>query len=181
MIPAGTVTFLFSDIEDSSTLWDRHPTLMEPSLHRHDELVRAAFDRWNGYVFATGGDGFGVAFRTATDAIEAAVAAQQAIVSEPWPDDAVIRVRMGLHTGTAEERDGDYFGATVSRAARVASAARATQIVVSGRNRGADRRWSVDVHRPGQSRVAGFPAAGIIVLGGRTGCGSGRVAAPQRS
>ena len=144
MIPGGTVTFLFSDIEQSTALWDRSPAPMQTSLRRHDELLRSAFERSGGYIFATGGDGYGVAFRSATDAVEAAVAVQQAIVAEPWPTKAVIRVRIGLHTGTAEERDGDYFGAAVSRAARIAAAARATQIVASAATAAliADTRWA---------------------------------------
>ena len=84
MVPSGTVTFLFTDIEDSTALWDRFPRLMDNALARHDKLLRTAFGDWRGYVFATSGDGFGVAFGSATDAVNAAVgAAQQALTVEP--------------------------------------------------------------------------------------------------
>ncbi len=129
--PSGTVTFLFTDIEGSTVLWDRFPVLMADALARHDELVLAAIDAWRGVVFASGGDGFAVAFRSASDAASAAVQAQRALAVEPFADDVRLRVRMGLHTGVAEERGGDYFGAAVSRAARVADVGRGGQIILS--------------------------------------------------
>src|SRR5947208_996737 len=77
--PSGTVTFLFTDIEGSTQLWESVPDTMRPALERHDELVRSAIDAHGGYVFSTGGDGFAVAFGRAGDAVNAAIAMQQAL------------------------------------------------------------------------------------------------------
>jgi predicted ATPase len=100
-------------------------------MARHDELVRSAVQSQGGYVFSTGGDGFGVAFGRAGEAIAAAVGAQSALAEEPWPADGAIVVRMGLHTGEAELRDGDYFGSAVNRAARLMALAHGGQVVAS--------------------------------------------------
>lgn len=129
--PTGVVTFLFTDIEGSTPLWDAHPDAMRTALPRHDEIVRGAIEDAGGVVFATGGDGFAAAFDGAGSAIEAAVAAQHALSCEPWPEDVALTVRVGLHTGEADERDGDYFGPTVNRAARLMGAANGGQVVVS--------------------------------------------------
>jgi predicted ATPase len=104
---------------------------MGTAIERHDELVRSAVERHDGYVFSTGGDGFAVAFSRAGDAIAAAVGAQLALAGEPWPTGAVIRVRMGLHTGEVNERHGDYFGSAVNRAARLMALAHGGQVVAS--------------------------------------------------
>lgn len=129
--PSGTVTFLFTDIESSTRLWEEQPDLMRPALARHDEIVRAAIESHHGTVFATGGDGFAVAFGSSVDAVAAAVAAQRSLQSESWPEGVALRVRMGIHTGEAEERGGDYFGAPVNRAARLMAAAHGGQLVLS--------------------------------------------------
>jgi hypothetical protein len=104
---------------------------MGAAMVRHDELVRSAVEAQGGYVFSTGGDGFAVAFARAGDAIAATVGAQSALAEEPWPADAAIRVRMGLHTSEAEERDGDYFGSAVNRTARLMALAHGGQVVAS--------------------------------------------------
>ena len=130
--PSGTVSFLFTDIEGSTNLWERAPQAMRASLSRHDALVGEAIDQHGGYVFSSGGDGFGVAFQRASDAVAASVAMQRAMQSEPWSHEAGIAIRAGIHTGEADERGGDYFGQPVNRAARVMSAARGGQILVSG-------------------------------------------------
>ena len=106
----ATLTFLFTDIEGSTRLWDAAPEAMRAALARHDEILRGPIERHGGYVFSTGGDGFGAAFGRAGDAFDAAREAMDQLGAETWPDRAPIRVRMGLHTGEAEERDGDYFG-----------------------------------------------------------------------
>ncbi len=128
--PSGTVTFLFTDIEGSTRLWDEHSDAMAQALARHDEVVRGAIEDHAGYVFATGGDGFAAAFARAGDAESAASDAQTFLAAEPW-DEAVIRVRMGLHCGEAEERDGDYFGTAVNRAARVMAAGHGGQVIAT--------------------------------------------------
>jgi predicted ATPase/class 3 adenylate cyclase len=130
--PTGTVTFLFSDVEDHTRLWEEHPGAMSRSLERHDEIFRTVSDRWGGYVFSTSGDAFGVAFARVEAATGAAIEAQQALGSEPWPAGCELRVRMGMHTGEAEERDGDYFGPAVIRAARLMSLGHGSQVLVSG-------------------------------------------------
>ena len=130
-LPSGTVTFLFTDIEGSTRLWQEHPEGMQPALARHDELVRDAIETHGGYVVKTTGDGAHAAFATASDAVDAAVAAQLAIDAEAWTLPDPLRVRMGLHSGPAELRDGDYYGTAVNRAARIMSIAHGGQIVVS--------------------------------------------------
>jgi predicted ATPase/class 3 adenylate cyclase len=129
--PSGTVTFLFTDIEGSTRLWESAPEAMRVAIARHDEIVRRAIEAHGGYVFATGGDGFAVAFARAGDAIAAAVDAQSALVAESLPTGVDIRVRMGLHTGEVEERGGDYFGSAVNRAGRLMALAHGGQVVVS--------------------------------------------------
>jgi predicted ATPase/class 3 adenylate cyclase len=130
-VPSGTVTFLFTDIEGSTPLWDHHPESMRIALEAHDVIVRGAVDAHGGCVFATGGDGFGVAFQRAGDALRAALAVQVAVHEHDWPAAADLKVRIALHTGEAVERDGDYFGAAVNRAARLAGLARGGQVLVS--------------------------------------------------
>ena len=129
--PTGTITFLFTDIEGSTPAWVDHPDQMRVAVARHDALVRAAVERHRGYVFARAGDAFSAAFSTAAQAVQAAVAAQRDLQAERWPEPLAVRVRMGLHTGTADERDADYFGPSPTRAARLSSAAHGGQIVVS--------------------------------------------------
>jgi predicted ATPase len=104
---------------------------MRAGLERHDAIVRSAIDEHGGYVFSTGGDGVGAAFARAADALAAALGAQSALFSERWPTAAPLRVRMGLHTGEATERDGNYFGPTLNRCARLMAAAHGGQVVCS--------------------------------------------------
>jgi predicted ATPase/class 3 adenylate cyclase len=125
------VTFLFTDVEGSTRLWEAAPEAMASALVRHDAIIRRAIEAHGGYVFATGGDGFGVAFARAGDAAAAAVEAQAGLGVESWAEGVSVRVRMGLHTGEAEERGGDYFGPEVNRTARLMSAASGGQIVCS--------------------------------------------------
>jgi predicted ATPase/class 3 adenylate cyclase len=130
-VPSGTVTFLFTDIEGSTRLWDEHPEAMSSALACHDRILTDAVAAGSGYVFSSGGDGIAAAFSRSADAVTAAVAAQRALHAESWPPEAVLRVRMGLHTGETEERDGNYFGSPLNRAARLMAAAKGGQIVVS--------------------------------------------------
>ena len=130
-LPSGTVTFLFTDIEGSTRLWQDQPEAMQPALARHDEILRAAIDAHGGSYVKTTGDGAHAAFATASDGIDAAITAQRAIAAEVWPLPNPLRVRMGLHSGPAELRDGDYYGTTVNRAARIMSVAHGGQVVVS--------------------------------------------------
>jgi predicted ATPase/class 3 adenylate cyclase/Tfp pilus assembly protein PilF len=129
--PTGTVTFLFTDIEGSTKLWENDPEAMQASLARHDEILRDATEQHGGYVFKTVGDAFCCAFRTAPDALEAALDAQRLLLKERWAESGPLRVRMSLHMGAAEERDGDYFGPPVNRVARLLSAAHGGQVLLS--------------------------------------------------
>jgi class 3 adenylate cyclase len=129
--PSGTVTFLFTDIEGSSRLWETDPDGMRLALAAHDEMVRAAVAAHHGYVFSTGGDGVAVAFARAAAAVDAAVDAQRVLGAWPWPPGVPLRVRMGIATGEAEERDGDYFGPVLNRAARVMAAGHGGQILLA--------------------------------------------------
>jgi class 3 adenylate cyclase len=135
-LPTGTITFLFSDIEGSSRLWEQYPRAMQGALARHDTILREAILAQGGVVFKTVGDGYHAVFETATDAVSAALDAQRALVAEAWdafglPATEPLRVRMAIHTGVAELRDGDYFGPTLNRVARLMDAAHGGQILLS--------------------------------------------------
>ena len=129
--PTSTVTFLFTDIEGSTNLWERHPEAMQSALVRHDELLTWAIKKHGGYVFKTVGDAFCCAFATAPDAVEVALEAQRALLSSEWEGTGPLKVRMALHTGTPEERGGDYFGPPLNRVARLLSAAHGGQVLLS--------------------------------------------------
>jgi predicted ATPase/class 3 adenylate cyclase len=129
--PTGTVTFLFSDIEGSTARWERDREAMEPALARHDALMRAALEARGAYVFKTVGDAFCAAFATARDAISAALGAQRALAAEEFAAVEGLRVRMALHAGSVAERDGDYFGPTVNRVARLLAIGYGGQVLVS--------------------------------------------------
>ncbi|HXY93073.1 MAG TPA: adenylate/guanylate cyclase domain-containing protein [Acidimicrobiia bacterium] len=131
-LPTGTVTFLFTDVEGSSRLWEAYPDAMQGAMARHDEIIRGAIEFHHGYVVKTTGDGFHAAFATASDAVTAAVDAQLGLVMEPWSETEPIRARVGIHTGAAEIRDGDYYGPALNRAARLASAGHGGQVLLSG-------------------------------------------------
>ncbi len=130
-IPTGTVTFLFTDIEGSTRLWESQQAAMQAALSRHDALVRQCVTGHRGHVFKTGGDAFCAAFHTAPDAIAAALEAQRALHVERWPDPIRIRVRMALHTGAVEYRDGDYFGTPLNRVARLLAVGHGGQTLLS--------------------------------------------------
>jgi predicted ATPase/class 3 adenylate cyclase/tetratricopeptide (TPR) repeat protein len=142
-LPTGTVTFLFTDIEGSTQLWEEHPLAMQATLARHDAELRRAIESHGGCIVKTTGDGVVAVFGAAADALTACVAAQRGLqapgagASNPGPaasDTDVpisLRVRMGLHTGVAELRDGDYFGGSLNRAARVMAVAHGEQVLLS--------------------------------------------------
>ena len=130
--PTGTVTFLFTDIQGSTRLWEQNPDAMRPALARHDSLVADAIVRHGGYVFKTVGDAFCAAFPNAALALQAALAAQMALDAAPWETAAPLRVRMALHTGSAEERGGDYFGPPLNRVARLMATGHGGQTLLSG-------------------------------------------------
>jgi predicted ATPase/class 3 adenylate cyclase len=125
--PSGVVTFLFTDIEGSTRRWEDNPDSMDDALERHDLIMRSVLQRHGGYVFSTAGDSFAVAFDRARAAVTAAVDIQRALQER-----SLLPVRIGINTGEAIERDGDYFGPAVNRAARVMSAGHGGQILVAG-------------------------------------------------
>ena len=124
--PTGTVTFLFTDVEGSTRLWEERPEAMSGDLAQHDDQLRDTIEANGGYVVKGTGDGFHAAFADAGAAVSAAVAAQR-IVTETTS----LQVRMGLHTGVADFRDGDYYGPSLNRAARLMGIGHAGQILVS--------------------------------------------------
>ena len=114
-LPSGTVTFLFTDIEGSTTRWEHQPETMGVALARHDALVRAAIHDHDGHVVKTMGDAVHAVFVRAPDAVATALDAQRRLQAEPWGETGPLRVRMALHTGAAEERDGDYYGPALNQ------------------------------------------------------------------
>ncbi|TMK56888.1 MAG: adenylate/guanylate cyclase domain-containing protein, partial [Actinobacteria bacterium] len=130
-LPAGTVTFLFTDVEGSTRLWEQYPEAMKTALARHDEILREAITACDGYIVKMTGDGVHAAFSDARAALLAAVNSQRALVSEAWSEPNEVRVRMGLHSGPAETRDGDYYGTAVNKAARLMSIANGGQVLLS--------------------------------------------------
>ena len=127
----GPTTFLASDIEGSTRLWEGQPREMSRALIRHDALVRQAIEDAGGRVFKTVGDGFFACFPTVAGALEAALAAQRSLAAEGWDTDRPIKVRMALHAGHAEVRDGDFFGPTINRLARLLAIGHGGQILLS--------------------------------------------------
>src|SRR5687767_8354102 len=122
-LPAGTVTFLFTDIEGSTPLWERNPQAMRNTLSRHNDLLQMAIQQHGGHVFQVVGDAFHAAFSIPVQALEAALAAQRSLTKESWRETGSIRVRMGIHTGLAEVEQGEYLSNhTLNRVARLTSA-----------------------------------------------------------
>ncbi len=131
-IPSGTVTFLFTDIEGSTQRWEHNPDRMRVILARHDAIMNGAIAAHDGVVFKTVGDAFYAAFTNVPAALDAALAAQYALFAEDWGEGESLRVRMALHTGSVEAKDGDYFGRPLNRVARLLSAGHGGQTLVSG-------------------------------------------------
>src|SRR5438477_8133777 len=151
-LPTGTITFLFTDIEGSTRLWEEHPDAMRLALARHDSLLRAAIETHGGTVFKTMGDAFCAAFASPTDALDAALEAQRALVAErdgvmervpaEWAASngvmdsgtthysVPLKVRMAAHTGVSDLRDGDYFGPPLNRLARLLAVGHGRQVLL---------------------------------------------------
>ena len=130
-LPRGTVTFLFTDIEGSTRLLQQLGDRYSRILEECRRLLRAAFQEWNGHEVDTQGDAFFVAFARATDAMSAAVDSLRALAVHPWPEDVVVRVRMGLHTGEPQLSSEGYIGIDVHHGARVMSAGHGGQVLLS--------------------------------------------------
>ncbi len=130
-LPRGTVTFLFTDIEGSTRLWQQFPREMAAAVARHDDLLGTTISEHGGTVFKTVGDAFCAAFATAPSAVNAAIVIQRALADEQWGEIGPIRVRIAIHVGDAEERDADYFGPAVNRVARLLSTGHGGQVLLS--------------------------------------------------
>lgn len=130
--PTGTVTFLFSDIEGSSRRWETYPEAMPSAIHRYEALMRDAVEKHRGHVFKTVGDACCAVFSSALDALRAALDAQQTIGEQNFSAVDGLRMRIGLHSGDAEEREGDYLGSAVNRVARLMSVGSGGQVLLSG-------------------------------------------------
>jgi class 3 adenylate cyclase len=134
VLPTGTVTFLLTDIEGSTRLWETHGEVMPSVIQRHYAILDAAIDRWGGVrpVEQGEGDSIVAAFSRASDAVAAALDAQRALAAEPWPDGIELKVRMAIHSGQTQLRDeGNYVGETIIRCARVRSAGYGRQVLLS--------------------------------------------------
>lgn len=132
-LPTGTVTFLFTDIEGSTRLWEKHPEAMKSALAKHDSILREAIESHHGNIIKTTGDGVHAVFKTVIDSVRATIAAQTALHTSfnLQFSPLLLKVRMGLHTGEAELRDGDYYGSSLNRAARIMTIAHGGQILMS--------------------------------------------------
>lgn len=132
-LPTGVVTFLFTDIEGSTRLWEQHPNLAPGVMAQHDEIIEEAVERSHGVIVRPRGEGdsrFAV-FGLARDAILAAAAIQSALQAQIWPTSQPLRVRIAVHTGEADLYMGDYYGSAVNRCARLRAIAHGGQILVS--------------------------------------------------
>ena len=125
-------TFLFTDIEGSTRLWEEHGDAMAAALARHDEILNQSVAQAGGSVLKTTGDGLIAVFDSVTDTLSAAVDAQRSLDGDNWGPTGPLRVRMGIHTGDTESREGDYFGPAMNRAARIMAAGHGGQVLVSG-------------------------------------------------
>ncbi|MFV1963752.1 MAG: adenylate/guanylate cyclase domain-containing protein, partial [Acidimicrobiia bacterium] len=135
-LPSGTVTLFFSDIEESSRLWDNHKSEMAVALSEHNRLLLDAISSNGGAVVKDKGDGFFAAFPAADNAVACALSAQRSLRAASWPEPiGTLRVRMALHTGTIESENGDYRGPVVNRVARLEGIAHGGQVLVSDATR----------------------------------------------
>jgi class 3 adenylate cyclase len=144
--PSQVVTFLFTDIEGSTRRWESDADAMRAALLTHDEVLRTAIEAHEGFLFSHTGDGVVAAFASPRSAVDAAIAAQRALE---------LPVRMGIATGEAELRDGDYFGTVLNRAARLMAAGHGGQILVADSTAICSAEW-------------------IFSISGRDGCGTCR-------
>jgi predicted ATPase/class 3 adenylate cyclase len=131
--PSGTVTFLLTDLEGSTRMWEQDPVAMKTAMVRHDDLLEKTIAEYHGHVFARMGDGMACAFATARDAVAAAAAFQQALAAESWGTARPLRARVGLHTDEAViVDDTGYASLPINRCSRLMTAAHGGQVVVSG-------------------------------------------------
>ena len=130
-LPTGTVTFLFTDMEGSTRLWENYPEAMKNALARHNAILSGAIAGRNGLVFRTVGDAYCAVFLGAPEAVAAALDAQRWLYREQWATPEPIRVRMAIHTGTVETQEGEYIGPPLNRVARLLNLGHGGQTLVS--------------------------------------------------
>src|SRR6476619_4225082 len=131
-LPSGMVTFLFTDIEGSTPLWEREPDQMRVALARHHAILRTTIANHGGHAYKTIGDAFQAAFALPAQAVTAALAAQRALATQTWETSEPIRVRMGLHIGIAVAEETDYRTThTLTRVARIMAAGHGGQILLA--------------------------------------------------
>src|SRR5829696_3740049 len=193
-LPRGTVTFLLTDVEGSTALWEAAPDAMHAALARHDLLFEAAVREHRGVHIRPRGEGdsrFAV-FASAVDAVASASVFQRALASEPWLLPRPLVVRIGIHTGHAEVRDGDYYGSAVNRCARVRDVARGTQTLLSDATVAVvrdDLPSGLGLRDLGERRLKGLSRTdhlsllldGPAVDAASAGTGAGRVSLVRRS
>jgi class 3 adenylate cyclase len=124
-LPTGTLTYLFTDVEGSTYLWEQYPEQMRSAMIRHDAIIESCIAQADGFVVRPRGEGdsrFAV-FCRATEAISAAASIQRGLADEPWTIPIPLRIRIAMHTGEADMREGDYYGSAVNRCARLRSVA----------------------------------------------------------
>ncbi len=158
-LPGGTVTFMFTDVEDSTELLKRLGDGYRDVLTSHRRIIRDAFTARDGIEIDTQGDAFFFAFPRARDAVTAAVEAQRAHATEAWPGEVDVRVRMGLHTGEPAIHEEGYVGLDVVRAARICTVGRGGQILLSETTRalvGSGLPDGVSVFPVGQRHLRGI-------------------------
>jgi class 3 adenylate cyclase len=132
-LPSGVVTFLMTDIEGSTGVWEREPDRMREALARHDAVVNTCVKRQHGHVVKSKGEGDSVfaVFEHVRDAVTAALVMQCALAREAWPTSTPLRVRMAIHTGQIDVEDGDYNGPSVNRCARLRGLAAGGEVLLS--------------------------------------------------
>ncbi len=126
-----TLTFLYTDIEGSTKIWERQPDEMRRAIERHDTILHDTIAANQGRVFRTSGDAVSASFAAADHAVKAAREAQAALYAEPWPTGSPLRVRIVLHTGQAEEQNGDYVGASLNHIGRLLPACHGGQVLLT--------------------------------------------------
>ncbi len=131
MLPSGTVTFLFTDVEGSTRLLQEAGELFSTLLENHHHILRESFTRHGGIEVDNAGDGFFFAFASVQEAAAGAVAAQRGLAAHPWQNGFSVKVRMGIHTGVAKLSLGKYVGLDVHKAARIMSVAHGGQVLLS--------------------------------------------------
>jgi predicted ATPase/class 3 adenylate cyclase len=136
VLPSGTVTFVFSDIEGSTRRWEQDVDAMQSDLRKHDDLLNNVFTANGGAVFKHTGDGMCVVFASASSAVTAAAEAQRVLAASDWTPLDELKIRIGVHSGEADQRNGDYFGTALNRVARIMDAGHGGQILISATTAG---------------------------------------------